>query len=143
MGHRLQLTMVIFELNNKGFTLVEMLIVLGLVIVMFTIVTVGMQNTYIRIQVHHELYSLSQYISSFKHESIHLKEQVKFVLDNQSIYVHDERLTTFNTLTFDGRHTYTYHPNGNISSFNTVGIDTPLKRYSLVFHIGSGHHEIR
>lgn len=135
--------MVTLELNNKAFTLIELLIVLGLVIVIFTIVTFGLQRTYLSIKIHHELYILKWHISEAKHESIHLKKPTTFVLEDQYMYVEDDEVIAFQTLKFDGTHLYTFHANGNISSFNTVDISTPLKSYKLIFHIGSGHHEIR
>lgn len=129
-------------LNNRGFTVLELMLVLLITTATITSIVAVYQRTTNKINVNHELKLLQYHIENIKHNSLIKNQKTTFKFIDNNLIIEDE-IVEFEHLYFADEITYSYLSNGNISNFNTTLISTQYRDYKIVFHIGTGHFEIR
>ncbi len=130
-------------LNNRGFTLIEMMFVLSL-----TIIISNIGFFYHRATITQED-QLALVRSTFDLARIHAivdKETVKVEVSSQEIMIHSNSFNKTVSLNdgyhFINNHSFSYNDSGHIKIAKRIILQAPKKKYAFVFQLGSGTYYV-
>ncbi|HET7628469.1 MAG TPA: competence type IV pilus minor pilin ComGD [Bacillales bacterium] len=134
--------------RENGFTMVEMLIVLFVIVSVTSIVHASFRTFHASRETAYELHQIVQDLYLAQETAIARGESVHFVIHRRE---HEYALTARDeTVLFERSYdahlevtsnfgyTITFHGDGNIARFGTLKIAAGGNRYKIVFHIGKG-----
>lgn len=123
------------QVNTKGFTLVEMMIVLSFVSTFLLIVPYG--KSFDKVKEKYQFSYLKERLLLEQQNALFKKEEIEVEIHNDSILVSDEEVYRFTSgFTCDDSEVV-FHENGNVNQALTIHC-YGQKNYSLVISLGSG-----
>ena len=115
--------------QNKGFTLIEMLLVISIILTLSVKKQIGM------------------IINQAKSKAIIYHEKVSLIVSEQEISFIDHqkkyRVVLPNNYFFNNIKEIYFNKDGNINQANHIDLIAPKKKYTLIFHLGAGDYEFK
>ncbi|SDH49992.1 competence protein ComGD [Alteribacillus persepolensis] len=138
---------------NKGYTLIEMLVVLLIVTVAISIPLLSFQSYSDQREIDYFLDTLAEDLQYAQQYAYARQKYVYVTTTENHYYIRDTHLNVDplkqrkipKGITFEGTlalHDVAYNANGNIRKPGTVLINTPKANYKLVFQLGKGRFYI-
>lgn len=130
-------------LNKKGFTLIESLLVISIMIIISTLtltfnVKVGDERKIID--------QVECFINDSKLNAMRYKKKTTLQFDQNAIYYndgeHSSQLQLPKQFSFE-KYSLTWNSNGNIKTAKRVSLTTNKHVYSFVFQVGSGSYYVQ
>lgn len=124
---------------NKGFTYLEMLIVLSIVILFFT---GGIFTYWNGIKLQYQMNIMRQLLLQAQSEALLNKRKVTVQLKTNSFWIDDIQYTYLSNITCTP-YEYHYTALGNISKGGTIQCSFRNKQKKIVLQVGSGQMDVR
>lgn len=143
MGKRFLLKVVKPMLNNKGFTLLEMLLVLS-IICMTSFLTLTFHQP--KISQEQAIMQIENFIYAAKLNAMVNKEKTNITLNRNTMSYQStstKKSMSLDSQIYCSKYQFSYNTNGNIYKASTVKYTIYGKKVKFVFQVGSGSFEIR
>lgn len=130
-------------LTNKGFTLIEILFVLFIICILFTItMTLNMPQK----KIENDIQEISHFIRAAQIDAMRYKQTATLIFANDHLsYSYQDKQYEYDLrdqLRFE-EHQLTFNESGGIKSAKSVSLYTEDKQYQFVFQLGSGCFYVR
>lgn len=132
-------------LNNKGFMIIELLIVLGIVSMILIINSIFLTNNDSIMIIDTELKILNNKLISNRQYAINNASKVDIFINDNSIEFKSEDLydkTVFKTINFKDNINLHFNKYGVINQAKTINFKQLTKQYRLIFYLGKGWYKI-
>lgn len=132
-------------LNNKGFMIIELLIVLGIVSMILIINSIFLTNNDSIMIIDTELKILNNKLISNRQYAINNASKVDIFINDNSIEFKSDNLydkTVFKTINFKENINLHFNKYGVINQAKTINFKQLTKQYRLIFYLGKGWYKI-
>lgn len=132
-------------LNNKGFMIIELLIVLGIVSMILIINSIFLTNNDSIMIIDTELKILNNKLISNRQYAINNVSKVDIFINDNSIEFKSDNLydkTVFKTINFKENINLHFNKYGVINQAKTINFKQLTKQYRLIFYLGKGWYKI-
>ena len=125
--------------QNKGFTLIEMLLVISIILTLSVLSFPFMNTKTIYITDECVKKQIGMIINQAKSKAIISHEKVSLIVSKQEISFIDHQKKYRVVLP----NNYFFNNIGNINQANHIDLIAPKKKYTLIFHLGAGDYEFK
>lgn len=133
--------------QNKGFTLIEMLLVISIILTLSVLSFPFMNTKTIYITDECVKKQIGMIINQAKSKAIISHEKVSLIVSKQEISFIDHqkkyRVVLPNNYFFNNIKEIYFNKDGNINQANHIDLIAPKKKYTLIFHLGAGDYEFK